>query len=154
MPSFLELLRGHIIGIIDFQGAIHSEFTGERVACHEEFWTQGQVKWRWNHNQSIWWITRECKPDDEQFDVIMRHLTKKFGLQWYENGHHDIPHLLSRAHPLIEGDHLQSADENGPDTIFHVAKTNANYVWLLASNRQRARKYRREDNFIQGLIKK
>lgn len=91
------LLHGHILGVVDSYGAVHSEFTGDRVAFHEEFFTKTHCQWRWSHDKSIWWITGEHRPTEEQEDAIQRHLTKKYRLQWWDNGHHDIDHLLKMA---------------------------------------------------------
>jgi len=32
----------------------------------------------------------------EQYDAIQRHLTRKYGLKWWKNGHHDIDHLRAK----------------------------------------------------------
>ena len=96
---FDKLLRGHIVGIVDSYGSVKSEFTGDKVAFHSEYFGEirHQCMWRWNHDRSIWWISVEHRPDDEQYASIQTHLTKKYGLQWWENGHHDIDHLLKMA---------------------------------------------------------
>ena len=54
------------------------------------------VMWRWCDRESIWWITSECRPNDEQYDAIQRHITKKYGLPFWENGHHDLDFLSAK----------------------------------------------------------
>jgi hypothetical protein len=82
--------------VVDSYGAVHSEFTGEKVAFHAEHFPAHHCQWRWNHSQSIWWITAEHKPTEEQYEAITNHLTRKYGLKWWENGHHDIDHLQAK----------------------------------------------------------
>jgi hypothetical protein len=91
-----ERLRyGHIVGIVDSYGAVHSKFT-ENVEFHEALFPPAQCKWRWSHSKSLWWITAEARPDEEQEVAIQRHITRKYGLKWWENGHHDIDHLMKK----------------------------------------------------------
>lgn len=91
-----RLLRGHIIGIVDAHGVVHSEFTGTEIKQHDLFPT-AQCRWRWNHDKSIHWFMLECRPTEPQYDDIQAHLTKKYGLRWWKNGHHDIDHLLAKC---------------------------------------------------------
>jgi hypothetical protein len=91
-----RLRFGNIVGVVDSYGAVHSEFTGDDIAFHAEHFPQHHCQWRWNHAKSIWWITAEHKPNEEQYDAIMRHLTRKYGIEWWENGHHDIDHLQAK----------------------------------------------------------
>lgn len=100
MDWWNRLLTGHIIGVIDAYGAVHSEFTGDEVKTHEllnKANRNAHCRWRWNHRESLHWFTLESKPTEEQMEVIRAHLTKKFGLLWWENGHHDIDHLLAKC---------------------------------------------------------
>jgi hypothetical protein len=93
----MNLLTDNIVGIIDSYGAVHSINTGEDVENHDTQWPCTNVcKWRWSHRQSIWWILSDHKPDIEQQDAIMRHLTRKYGIKWWDNGHHDIDDLIRR----------------------------------------------------------
>jgi hypothetical protein len=91
-----RLRDGHILGIVDSYGAVHSVFTGS-IAFHAEHFPQTHhCQWRWNEDKSINWISAERKPDAEQMDAIRRHLTKRYGLRWWDNGHHDIDHLQAK----------------------------------------------------------
>lgn len=94
--QFTKLRLGHIVGVVDSYGAVHSEFTGERVAHHTDFWQTRHCLWRWNFDQGIWWISPETRPNDEQFEAIQNHLTKKFGIKWWENGYHDLDHFMAQ----------------------------------------------------------
>ena len=91
-----RLKSGHIIGIVDSYGAVHSEFTGDKVSFHAEHFQQSQCQWRWSHSNSIWWISFEHQPNDEQYDSIMNHLKRKYGIEWWDNGHHDIDFLQKK----------------------------------------------------------
>lgn len=92
-----RLRKGHIVGIIDSHGVVHSEFTGPSIKFHTDFWpNQHHCHWRWCHSRSLWWCSQEHKPKDEQFDDIRSHLTRKFGIKWQENGYHDIDFLQSK----------------------------------------------------------
>ena len=33
---------------------------------------------------------------EEETEAVRRHLTRKYGLRWWDNGFHDIDHLLGR----------------------------------------------------------
>ena len=91
---FLRLRDGHILGVIDAYGAVHSVFTGSDVAFHAEYFGLSQhCQWRWDDDHSVNWITEDRKPNEEEMDSIRRHLSKHYGLKWWENGHHDIDHL-------------------------------------------------------------
>lgn len=94
------LRRGHIIGIVDAYGAVHSHFTGETVKHHDEYWPgQTHCRWRWCDRQSLWFIAKEQAPKDEEtWDSIRRHCSKKYDLKWWENGHHDIDDLHGKRY--------------------------------------------------------
>lgn len=90
-----------VVGIVDAYGAVHSKLcpldTPTSDLFHESiFGTKGHCAWRWSFSDCITWITPEMKPDVEQYDAIQRHLTRRHGLKWWENGHHDIQHFLEQ----------------------------------------------------------
>jgi hypothetical protein len=93
---FLRLQYGHILGVVDSYGAVHSVFTGDSVRFHAEYFPQHHCQWRWDFEGGISWISEEIKPDAEEMESIRWHLTKRYGLQWWENGHHDINHLQKK----------------------------------------------------------
>ena len=94
MTSFVDLKAGHVVGIVTQQGMVLSEFTGTKMKHHEELWHGVQhCNWRWCNSQSIWSASRERYPSEEQYDAIMSHMSKKYGLRWFENGHHDWKYL-------------------------------------------------------------
>jgi hypothetical protein len=93
------LLSGDILGIVDYQGAVESVFTGDKVAFHRHYWPVAKhCQWRWCHRHGLQSFN-EKKPDAEQVEAIRNHLTKKYGLRWWENGHHDIDDLVKRGIP-------------------------------------------------------
>lgn len=92
-----DLRWSNIIGIIDSYGAIDSKNTGKKVEFHSEFWPiRHSVMWRWNFNDSIWWITAENMPNNEQYTQIVEHLEKKYGIRFWDNGHHDIDYFIAK----------------------------------------------------------
>lgn len=98
MIDFKQLRFGNIVGIIDSYDAVHSVFTGDKIECHADYWpNQTRCQWRWSFSQSIYWITFYQKPTEEQFIAIQDHLTKNYGLKWWDNGHFDIDHFLEKA---------------------------------------------------------
>ena len=46
---------------------------------------------------------RARRPSEEGIDAVMWHLTKRYGLLWWENGHHDIDHLLAKVDSEVAG---------------------------------------------------
>jgi hypothetical protein len=96
--NFSRLIFGHILGIIDAYGSVHSKFTGEKIEVHgDHFPGQTHCRWRWSDRDSISWLTHEQKPTEEQYDAIQRHLTREYGLKWWENGHHDLDHFRAQC---------------------------------------------------------
>ena len=80
-----------IIGVVDHHGAVHSAmFEDYSAHTHGELWPQHRhARWRWTFSNGLHFIARESKPDAEGIDAIRSHLTKKFGIEWQENGYHD-----------------------------------------------------------------
>ena len=96
--SFDRLSTGNIIGIVDAYDAVHSVFTGDELGYHaNHFPEHTHCQWRWSHSRDMWYTIMEYKPTPEQCESIRTHLTKKYGLRWLKNGHHDIDHLLSKC---------------------------------------------------------
>lgn len=93
-----RLLWGNIVGVVDSYGAVHSVFTKDEIEHHDHhFPSITHCRWRWNHRESIYWCIGSDKPTEEEYAFIQMHLTKKYGLEWWENGHHDIQHLMKKA---------------------------------------------------------
>ncbi len=105
--AFRRLRGGHIVGVVTSQGVVCSEFTGRDIRGHGEFWNVTHCQWRWSHDRSIWWTVQERKPNAEQFDAIRSHLTRKFGLTWWENGHYDIHDLQAKIEREIAREQQQ-----------------------------------------------
>lgn len=88
-----RLLNGNILGVVDSYGAVHSVFTGCRIDMHGDHFAATHCQWRWNDDQSIHWWVMDHKPNPEQLEAIRSHMTRQYGILWWENGHHDIDHL-------------------------------------------------------------
>lgn len=100
--------QGFIIGVVTSLDVVESKFTGEEVAQHGDFWesTNHYKKWRWSSDESLHWFLPDHKPNIEQAQFVRDHLTKKYGIKWFANGHHDC-HDLDIKHrklqKLLEG---------------------------------------------------
>lgn len=86
-----NLREGNILGIVDANGSVDSVFSAS-IEYHTNYWPISQIAWRWNNSQSLYWMI-ERRPNTEQVESIMRHITKRYGIKWFENGHHDWEHL-------------------------------------------------------------
>lgn len=114
MIQFSKLRWTNILGVITSQGSVESRATGNNVECHEEYWNPcPHIRWRWDYSHCIWWISGECKPDDEQYEFIQKHLTRKYGLKWWDNGHHDIDHFLSKMELDLRTNPAASSNASG-----------------------------------------
>lgn len=90
--TFSRLERGNVLGAIDSHGACHSMFTGDQILYHDDHYPMmTHARWRWTNNGSIAWFG--SRGTEEDCDTIRHHMTKKYGLKWWENGHHDTDHL-------------------------------------------------------------
>lgn len=86
-----NLERGVIIGIIDSYGVIHSKFSLNLNLCHADIWATSRINWRWDIDKSIWWIGGfENRPNEEEYISIQTHITKKYRIKFWKNGHSDI----------------------------------------------------------------
>jgi hypothetical protein len=97
MPSFQELRDGYILGIIDSYDSIHSAFISldnRGNYCHADFWpTQTHKKWRWDFDDGIHKFCSESSWTEADWDSIRTHITKKFGIKFWENGYHDLDYF-------------------------------------------------------------
>lgn len=91
-----RLLTGHILGIVNSYGMVVSEF-GSEMREHAATVGTARCRWRWSHAKSLHWLTLEAAPDAEQAVDIRLHLSAKYGLRWWDDGHHDIWHLLAKC---------------------------------------------------------
>lgn len=90
-----KLRGGNILGIIDSHGCVHSKFT-EHVEFHTAHFPISPIHWRWSFDRSTSWFASPYKPDIEQQDAIERHITKMYGIPFWDNGHHDIDFFLKK----------------------------------------------------------
>jgi len=95
---------GYIIGVVTSLDTVESKFTGEDLAHHDALWitTKHYKKWRWNFNDGLSWFIAEHKPNKDQLQFVRDHLTKSYGIQWFENGFHDWEVLSKKRKELEE----------------------------------------------------
>lgn len=97
IKKWQKLRDGNILGVVDSYGAVHSVLT-EDVEFHSDYYPATYFcRWRWDFDKGLWWISKETKPDEEQQDAIRRHLNKKYGIKWWDNGFHDIDFILTKC---------------------------------------------------------
>ena len=82
---------GNILGVVTSLDVVESRFTGEEVGHHSDYWQENKhyKKWRWNNSEGLHWFLTEHKPNIEQIQFVRDHLSKRYGLKWFENGYHD-----------------------------------------------------------------
>ena len=99
-----RLILGHILGYVDSYGAVHSRFTGMDIKHHSDYYpcVGHHGLWRWSNRQSIHWYVPDQGPDVEGMEAIRSHLTRKYGIRWWDNGWHDIDHLEGRSSKALD----------------------------------------------------
>lgn len=98
---FDKLRWGSIVGVIDSYDSVHSEYCElGKPRFHEEIWpTICHKRWRWNFEDGLSKSFLGERLSDEDFDRVMSHLTRKYGIKWQENGYHDWQYLLDKMSP-------------------------------------------------------
>lgn len=100
MTKFDELRWGWIVGVVDAYDAVHSIFVpldSDRSLFHEDhFPTQSHKRWRWCYSNCFSKSVLVEPLSEEDYDRIMRHITKKYGIKFWSNGHHDINYFMSK----------------------------------------------------------
>lgn len=84
----------NIVGYIDAYGSVHSiEIEPGDGRHHPEIFPGAYIKrWRWSYNRGFSSIYGGFDPEDSE--KIRSHLTKKYGIPWYENGYHDVYYMI------------------------------------------------------------
>jgi hypothetical protein len=101
-PTWTELRNGQIIGMVDERDAVDSRYVSRdnfsRIS-HAVLWpTRKNGLWRWDFNAGLTAFVPECAPSSEQWEVITRHITKQYGIEWWENGYHDLDQFLAHLY--------------------------------------------------------
>lgn len=102
-PTWLDLREGSIIGIVDSRDAVDSRFiAADRLSTaetHSAFWpAQAHGRWRWTFDKGPMAFVPESAPVGCQWEAVRRHITKRYGIEWWDNGYHDLHHLLAHVH--------------------------------------------------------
>ena len=90
-----DFTENNIVGIIDNYDCVHSVMVShdDDQFHSSHFSQQTNRKWRWSWDRSVetnWSITSLTKEDRM---MIREHLTKKYDIPFWENGHHDIQYM-------------------------------------------------------------
>lgn len=98
--KFDDMRWGWIIGVVDAYDAVHSVFVGlhsDESRFHEDhFPMQSHKRWRWCFSDCFSKSVLGEPLTEEDYDRIMIHITKKYGIKFWDNGHHDIDHFISK----------------------------------------------------------
>lgn len=93
MKKLIVDYNTNICGIIDSRGAVHSisNQNGEGLLFHHNFGMHWNKGFRWCFNGGL----TSSVINDENFNIgdldkIERHLTRKYGIEFWENGYHNI----------------------------------------------------------------
>lgn len=100
MNKFDNMRWGWIIGIIDAYDAVDSVFVAldsNDSRFHDDlFPMKSHKRWRWCFSECFSNSVLGEPLTEEDEDKVMRHITKKYGIKFWENGHHDIDHFISK----------------------------------------------------------
>ncbi len=99
-PTWQDLRMGSIIGIVDSNDAVDSRFIPSALYLgdhsHSHYWPQRKNGlWRWMFDKGLTAFVPERAWAPEQTELIHRHITKLYGIQWWENGYHNLDHFLA-----------------------------------------------------------
>lgn len=103
--KFDILRKSIIIGFIDSYDAVHSyqyiipDDGDMNIPVHSDlFGVQCSRRWRWDYNDCINYTGGNMQQDwtDTDFDSIRNHLTKNYGIKFWDNGYHDIDYFMSK----------------------------------------------------------
>lgn len=99
---FDKLRHSYIVGIIDQDGMILSkqiDFTDDDVErTHESLFPLIKTgkRWTWSFDKSVeYWLYKE-NFEDGDFDKIIRHLRRTYGIRFWSNGYHDLDYFISK----------------------------------------------------------
>lgn len=98
--AWLLIHRAWIIGVVTSQGEVRSVCVDfEKAKMHGDYFANfpHAKRWRWDWTKSLRWSFGSEKPDAEESESVRRHITRKYGIQWWDNGHHDIDKLMAQA---------------------------------------------------------
>jgi len=89
---------GFIVGVVDHLDVVYSKFgmfSETTEIAHARDLPNAFCKWRWDFDRNIYYLLAD-KPTPTQFDFIRRHLTRKYNIRFWENGHFDIDDFISK----------------------------------------------------------
>lgn len=100
-PNIIALRNGSIIGHVDAYGAVDSHFIPETERledhAHSRYWPgKKNGLWRWNFSNGLTAFVPERAPDAEGCEAVRNHLTKKYGIKFWDNGYHDLDDFIAR----------------------------------------------------------
>ena len=101
-----DLSDSDIIGVIKSDGTVESVYVPfdpdnwgiPDDLYHSKHWPTNKhyIRWRWNFDRSVHFFRMDTRPTSENWITIGRHLTKRFSIPFWENGHHDLDFFKER----------------------------------------------------------
>lgn len=91
-----NLKIGFIVGIIDAYGCVHSKFDMKCNMHGDLFPMQTHKRWRWCLSSCFDTSIDQKDFTEEDWDKIQRHITRKYGIHFYENGYTDLEHFYKK----------------------------------------------------------
>lgn len=82
-----------IVGVITNQGQILSicdDF--DTILAHGDYYPLVQKRWRWSYQNGLTSVQHHMF-DDDDWQFVRDHLTKKYGIPFWDNGYHDIDYF-------------------------------------------------------------
>ena len=93
-----DLMDSFIVGYIDAYDCVHSI----KIHCDDDKADHTHLSlfgpclkgWRWDYGRGIDFSVFSDRVDGDDCDRVRQHLTDVYGIQWMENGYHDIYHFM------------------------------------------------------------
>jgi hypothetical protein len=95
LKKYTKLYHSIIVGYVDENDVVHStqldEFSDK---THIDIFGKKLKGFRWSFQHSIEFSVYAGNVSFDEIDLIRNHLTSKYGIQWWENGYHDLDHFI------------------------------------------------------------
>lgn len=88
---YTHLSDSIIIGYIDHLDVVHSQIQStDSHLSHNDLYGKVLKGWVWSFRRNIEFSIYARGLTLEDYDLVRRHLSKKYKIQFYDNGHYDV----------------------------------------------------------------